>query len=257
MSRRRRRAFVRRTWADPSDFSEILFWLRSDLGVTLNDDQVSQWADQSGQGNHFAQATEEDQPYIDATGLNGVQTIDFRASEFLWTAAYDSLSDRVETPAAANGYVAFIAVADAETSGDNGFCIARDSVNAGSFRFDLDGDSWKAVIRTNINQTVDLPTASDAGTYYLLEYILTAGTGRLYVNGTEVGTGTTGVVAWDLDSTSARFVVGAKTDIGNLTAGSEMDGKIAEVVCALAPPSAASRAAFHAYVEAQWGLDIA
>jgi hypothetical protein len=37
-------------------------WLRSDLGVTLNGTTVSQWNDQSGNGNNVAQASEIRQP---------------------------------------------------------------------------------------------------------------------------------------------------------------------------------------------------
>lgn len=42
-----------------------LLWLRADLGVTLRDDTyVTAWADQSGNGHDFAQATEDDQPTL-------------------------------------------------------------------------------------------------------------------------------------------------------------------------------------------------
>lgn len=42
-----------------------LLWLRADLGITLRDDAyVTAWADQSGNGHDFTQATEDDQPTL-------------------------------------------------------------------------------------------------------------------------------------------------------------------------------------------------
>lgn len=46
-------------------------WLRSDLGITL-DSGVSQWADQSGYGNNFVQATPIRQPTIISNRYNGL-----------------------------------------------------------------------------------------------------------------------------------------------------------------------------------------
>jgi hypothetical protein len=46
----------------PTDISSSVLWLRADLGITLNGSDVSDWADQSAEGNDFTQATAADQP---------------------------------------------------------------------------------------------------------------------------------------------------------------------------------------------------
>lgn len=46
----------------PTDLAGLVLWLRGDLGITLNASAVSAWADQSGAGNDFAQATPLIQP---------------------------------------------------------------------------------------------------------------------------------------------------------------------------------------------------
>ncbi len=45
-------------------------WLRADLGVTLNGTDISSWADQSGLGNTFSQATAAKQPPYNAVDAN-------------------------------------------------------------------------------------------------------------------------------------------------------------------------------------------
>jgi lysophospholipase L1-like esterase len=51
---------------DPTDITNCVLWLKSDTGITEADaaGRVSAWADQSGAGNNFAQATATAQPYI-------------------------------------------------------------------------------------------------------------------------------------------------------------------------------------------------
>ncbi|HVW26869.1 MAG TPA: hypothetical protein VHC69_15980, partial [Polyangiaceae bacterium] len=58
----------------------VLYSIQSDLGVTLNSSTVSAWADQSGNGHDFSQATASFQPTYAASGLNGYPTITFDGS---------------------------------------------------------------------------------------------------------------------------------------------------------------------------------
>jgi hypothetical protein len=75
------------TGASGSAFSPIdlspLFWMDASAGVTESGGAVSAWADQSGNGNDFSQATGSLQPTYDATGLNGLPTIDFANDELV------------------------------------------------------------------------------------------------------------------------------------------------------------------------------
>lgn len=51
----------------PISVGDARLWLRADLGITLNDADVSGWADQSGEGNDLSQGTAADQPVYNAS----------------------------------------------------------------------------------------------------------------------------------------------------------------------------------------------
>jgi hypothetical protein len=64
----------------PLSISNILLWLRADLGVTLTTGKVSTWADQSGQGNDVTQGTAGNRPTVTANSQNGQPGITFAAA---------------------------------------------------------------------------------------------------------------------------------------------------------------------------------
>lgn len=59
------------TGFDPGSIPNLALWVHGDAGVVLNGSNVSQWVDQSGSGNHFAQSTANRQPQFVVGGLNG------------------------------------------------------------------------------------------------------------------------------------------------------------------------------------------
>jgi hypothetical protein len=63
----------------PLDVDNLVLWLRGDLGITLNGDNVSAWADQSGEGNDATQGTMSSQPlYVESDAdFGGQATLDF------------------------------------------------------------------------------------------------------------------------------------------------------------------------------------
>lgn len=63
----------------PTSISNCVIWLTPTLGVTLTSGRVSTWADQSGSGNDFTQATAGNRP-IPATNINSQTTIHFDRS---------------------------------------------------------------------------------------------------------------------------------------------------------------------------------
>lgn len=60
----------------PLRLTNLRAWYRADLGVTIATG-VSQWADQSGNGNHLVQAVGGSQPTVSANALNGQPMITF------------------------------------------------------------------------------------------------------------------------------------------------------------------------------------
>jgi hypothetical protein len=82
----------------PTDVLGCKLWLRSDLGITKDgSDNVSEWADQSGNGNDLLQATPANQPnWVDAQ-LSGYPAIRFNGtSDSMQSSAFSSLSQPLE-----------------------------------------------------------------------------------------------------------------------------------------------------------------
>jgi hypothetical protein len=71
--------------------TDLLQWVRADLGITIGTG-VSAWADQSGNGLHYAQASSTLQPTFGATdGPNGTPALTFDGSNDFLDAAGFSL----------------------------------------------------------------------------------------------------------------------------------------------------------------------
>lgn len=75
------------------NFSQPVLWLRGDLGVTLTSGKISKWADQSGYGNDFTQATAGLRPakVAASTHLNSQTTVSFDGTTVLSAANAASL----------------------------------------------------------------------------------------------------------------------------------------------------------------------
>lgn len=72
----------------PTGLPGCCLWLRSDLGLTVNSSNaVSQWADQTGNGNHASQGTGSQQPIWTPNSVNGLPTLNFDGSNDVLTTA--------------------------------------------------------------------------------------------------------------------------------------------------------------------------
>ena len=82
---------------DPRNLSaELAVWCRSDLGITLNSADVSKWADYSGNGRDFAQASASDQPLFVKSGQGQRQEIDWDDHRMTGSDLYAMLTDKGE-----------------------------------------------------------------------------------------------------------------------------------------------------------------
>jgi hypothetical protein len=69
-------AFVATPSFTPADLTNLRAWYKSDAGITIATG-VSQWNDQSGNGNHLVQANPARQPVVTAGAINGLPVITF------------------------------------------------------------------------------------------------------------------------------------------------------------------------------------
>jgi hypothetical protein len=82
---------------DPRNLSvPLAVWCRSDLGITLNSADVSKWADYSGNGRDFAQASAADQPLFVKSGQGQRQEIDWDDHRMVGSDLYAMLTDKGE-----------------------------------------------------------------------------------------------------------------------------------------------------------------
>lgn len=61
----------------PNTITGLFAWYKPDAGVTVTGGAVSEWADQSGQGNHLTQATASRRPTHGVTVINSVPVLGF------------------------------------------------------------------------------------------------------------------------------------------------------------------------------------
>jgi hypothetical protein len=82
---------------DPRNLSaQLAVWCRSDLGITLNSADVAKWADYSGNGRDFAQASASDQPLFVRSGQGQRQEIDWDDHRMTGSDLYAMLTDKGE-----------------------------------------------------------------------------------------------------------------------------------------------------------------
>lgn len=61
----------------------LLLWLRADQGVVLSGSNVTDWLDQSGNGNHVTQAVAGSRPVLVNNAIGGRPALDFSGSKFM------------------------------------------------------------------------------------------------------------------------------------------------------------------------------
>ncbi len=114
------RVYVRQTpgnYVNPARLPGCVLWLRADLGVTLQgSNAVSNWADQSGNGNDASQAGPGQQPIWTPNSVNGLPTINF-----------DGANDLLATPAFALGVYTIMMVTTGQPAGAKGYFWTRSS----------------------------------------------------------------------------------------------------------------------------------
>jgi len=170
----------------PSDFSDLVVWLKADSGATFDipSKRVSAWADQSGNSNSVAQATTANQPLRNGyDGANDKTYLSFDGTN-------DGLTSNSNCPISSNSYTVFVVAkqnaADASTlpvfsyvSGANLISVgftenkfhslvadgtttlqssSRDSSNYGLIATGLDGSTGR--LKTSINDSSDAVDSS-------------------------------------------------------------------------------------------------
>ena len=221
------------TGFQPTKLPDLQLWLRGDLGITLNGADVSAWADQSGQGNHFVQATEADQPVYDATNS---------AFNDQATLQGDAVSEHLESVGftIATALDVFF-VADAPPGPVAG--IARWGASVATPAYPWNDGNVYIDIGSTVRQTV--PAEADVVVPHYLEVISTSAEWTARITGVEKFTTGTNTFAWD---------AGVPRLFSSAAGDTYWAGTIAEVIAYDRKLSAAERAEVEAYIGARYGL---
>lgn len=158
-----------------------LLWLRSDYGVTVGDsNNVSDWADLSGNGNDATQTSSDNQPSLVAGDYNNLPALSFGSSSFL---NLPSGFSYITSP--------YLYLVTKPTSSSNG--ILMDLGNGSvSNNVQASTDGASSTFTVNEGSTPGSLTAStglNLNQYQLLGMSQASGTGSISVNGTQEASG--------------------------------------------------------------------
>ena len=142
----------------PSDISDLVIWLRADSGVTFDiaTQQVSSWADYSGNSNSLAQVTSASQPLrIGYDGANDKARINFNGTSHI-------LTSNNNAPITANDFtiLSVFKYTDLDNSSQRVFSI-REATDRVIFGLDSSGRIFFKAVDDDNNQGQVLSGASE------------------------------------------------------------------------------------------------
>jgi hypothetical protein len=216
--------------------SSLVLWLRADLGVTdAGAGKVSAWADQSGLGNDFAQATGANQPTYDAQAGTPAVLFDGSGTVQFITRAYTAA---LNTAAMTQFFVYRITSSTAFQA--LGVCRASSGADA----LDYYVTNATGVYCTKAGST-NTAIASGVGARRVYHFSTPAsGNGTHRYNATDIHTGAQAAHA----GTTAGHFIGTRSDSFTKT-----HGHVFEVIQVNKEASAAERAATLSYLASRYG----
>lgn len=207
----------------------LAVWVRADLSTTMNGSTVSGWADMSGEGNNFAQATASSQPSLTSGGLGGRAELSFDGSADVLTGSslFGMLNDDADwtTVVVCRGWT---------WGGSTGHNTGRSVIGApsgggGYFNQSIlaegSGGPGGGFYNGSAHATATAASAGDQGASIIWSMINDGGDLTIRVNG---DSGTTVSGAGRLQSASTTLGIGHGTGSGASTAF--WDGDISEAL---------------------------
>jgi len=202
---------------NPTALAGCVLWLRADRGVTLNGSTVSAWADQSGNGNNFAQGIAANQPTFAASGINGLPSLSVLTANLCVLKCVNAANAVVNTTAAERFLVGQSTLGDPYTgAGLNSVEVQWGSdINTTAIPF-TDGHVYDGFATSARKDTGTHSPAGLLASPYIYSSYSQANDWRQFFNGTAGFTTATNTFAM---SASVPNIVGA-TDQGQACTGS-------------------------------------
>lgn len=238
----------------PQTSSNLLLWLRSDVGVTTSSGAVTSWADQSGNGNTATQGTGANRPTLTTGAVNSgvLPAISFNgSSQYLslptdfsnLTAGCSTFAIIKPNSSSATG-VPFVC---GNTSNSDALIVKTVGTNAAMYAYN---SSTSSNVTTSSNPI-------STSNYQLLETVFTpgqttgTGVGKVYVNGNLEATATN--LVQNLNNTSrASNQIGAGIGLSEY-----FNGDICEILVYSNPVSDTLRHSLESYFLSKYGVGSA
>jgi hypothetical protein len=221
----------------PASLTGLDLMLEADAGITLNGSNVAAWADQSGSGNHFAEAAL--QPAYQALGGPGGS----RAALYFSGASY-ATAKRLIGPSFSGNTAAeifFIAKKDAQVDGRGGLCRFGSSPEGEEFPWS-DGNhyaSFGSTTRRNAGAPGTLTS------WFLANWISTATEWTSRLNGVQKYTTGANTVGWHTSSALGADPLGVNASL---------NGHISGVYMFSRKLASDERALMETYSLTKWGV---
>lgn len=234
----------------PQPSSNLVLWLRNDLGITTSTGTVSSWADQSGNGHDATQATAGLRPSFTAGAINSavLPTVTFNG-----TSQYLSMSSNFAD--LTSGASIFLVLKPTNATSTGIPCsLGNASDSDAVFPKIITTQASLTANNLTTSSTVTTPTSTiSSSNYQLLETILLPGagagtaTGTVYVNGVQKAQSTT---MQNLNNiTRVSDLIGA--GVGPAT---YFNGGIAEVLVYKTALTASQRASVESYILSKFAI---
>ena len=188
----------------PSDFSDLVVWLKADSGATFDipSKRVSAWADQSGNSNDVAQATTTKQPLRHGyDGANDKTYLSFDGTD-------DFFISNANCPISSNSYTIFV-VAKQNVANSDTFPVFSYVRGSQQILVGFKVDRFYSYV-TDGSSSLELNTV-DSSDYGLVATSLNGATGNLVtsING---GANSSSSAGWDASVTwnQTTFTLGVK-----------------------------------------------
>jgi hypothetical protein len=216
--------------------------LRADLGVTLVDDRVSQWADQSGTSHHGVQATSGNRPtVVEAAGKAALRFVELQ--DFLTIPHHADLQ-------MVSGWHLWIAMASDSTV-LNSPLIAKHATGNIEWHLALNqptGQATRLAIRNSANNATGqiIGARANTGGVRVIRASLIGTAGELKVDGEDADTATFASFRQATTDVQIPGYTGATSSIPACD--------IFEIVIAV--PSTEEAAAINAYMTSRYGVEL-
>ena len=235
----------------PDDIAGLVLWLDADDAATITKDgsnNVSQWNDKSGNGDHAVQATAARQPLYVASGINGKGAIDFRNDDHF------ELPDLVGISGSQNRSA--LVVFEHFIAAEQGYLIALgyfSSIIAGAaWRFGINASGYLQLEIVGTDYASSLaPSTAPAQAAAILSGS-TIGDHTLYLDGTAEPV--SGSSAVNTGSGEASVSQQNRGGPGGLVTNKAIDGYISEILIYDSALANSDRQKVEGYLAHKWGI---